>query len=222
MAYDSISDPSNPFTKTGLSREDVALLQYVTDAKAATGHDLVVTGTTVQSKVPGRCVNSPRRGHHLGRGSDMAKDTPRDDVADLRARLVNRLDCSAGPDGCWPFQGYRYPSGYGSLWFRPVQRAILTHRASWIVFRGEIPEDLHVLHSCDNPPCCNPAHLRLGTPADNGSDRAIRRRTANGQKTHCAHGHPFEGENLAFTWNGRRRCLTCERERHQRRRRPST
>lgn len=45
-----------------------------------------------------------------------------------------------------------------------------------MVFHGAIPDDLQVLHECDNPPCANPAHLKLGTNADNVRDRVVRGR----------------------------------------------
>jgi hypothetical protein len=45
-----------------------------------------------------------------------------------------------------------------------------SHRAAWKLTHGPIPDGLQVLHRCDNPPCCNPAHLFLGTQQDNIAD----------------------------------------------------
>jgi hypothetical protein len=45
------------------------------------------------------------------------------------------------------------------------------HRAAWELTNGPIPADQQVLHRCDNPACCNPAHLKLGTHFDNMQDR---------------------------------------------------
>lgn len=74
------------------------------------------------------------------------------------------------PDDCWTWIGSTDKDGYGH--FDSNSKTIAGHRASWIVHNGEIPNRLHVLHRCDNPPCCNPAHLFLGTHSDNMADGA--------------------------------------------------
>ncbi len=57
------------------------------------------------------------------------------------------------------------------------------HRASWQISFGPIPDGLQVLHTCDNPPCCNPAHLFLGTQLDNIYDMCAKgRHVKRGQK----------------------------------------
>lgn len=70
-------------------------------------------------------------------------------------------------EGCWLWRGYRNPDGYGKV----GHRSMSAHRIAWTATSGEIPRGMHVLHSCDNPPCCNPAHLWLGTHRENMADR---------------------------------------------------
>lgn len=61
--------------------------------------------------------------------------------------------------GCWEFTGYRTAKGYGTFYFNGKTQ--LAHRASWEMANGRIPNGLHVLHRCDNPPCIRPEHLFL-------------------------------------------------------------
>lgn len=70
-------------------------------------------------------------------------------------------------DGCWAWTGRLDDKGYARFEYGPHQ---LAHRVSWEIHNGPIPMGLCVLHTCDNPPCCNPAHLFLGTRHDNVRD----------------------------------------------------
>lgn len=83
-------------------------------------------------------------------------------------RFWNKVDRSGGDDACWIWTARARFAGYGQIWWHGhVERA---HRVAYELGRGPIPDGLFVLHSCDNPPCCNPAHLFLGTSKDNSDD----------------------------------------------------
>jgi hypothetical protein len=74
-----------------------------------------------------------------------------------------------GIDECWPWKATRR-NGYGRLSAARSGGLQGAHRIAWSLANGEIPAGLKILHHCDNPPCCNPQHLFLGTQADNVHD----------------------------------------------------
>lgn len=86
----------------------------------------------------------------------------------------SKIDRSAGPNACWPWTGAISDTGYGvfsenSRFFRP-------HRRAYEFTNGPIPPGLEICHTCDNPPCCNPAHLEALTHAENMAQMADRGR----------------------------------------------
>lgn len=92
------------------------------------------------------------------------------------ARLMSSFTPEPSPldTPCWSWNRGRFSNGYGAISVgNKIQKA---HRVSYRMFKGEIPEDALVTHRCDNPPCVNPAHLFLGTPQTNMTEKVERGR----------------------------------------------
>lgn len=104
-------------------------------------------------------------------------------MQDIKDRFLDKVMYT---DSCWIWTAATLHNGYGC--FRTDYRTESAHRVAWQLFRGPIPDDMHVLHKCDVRCCVNPSHLFLGTNADNIRDRnakgryprTIRRRLRNG------------------------------------------
>jgi hypothetical protein len=80
------------------------------------------------------------------------------------------------PTECWPWLAGCFDNGYGQ--FRLGKRKVKAHRCAYELTKGALPTGLLGCHSCDNRPCCNPAHVFPGTNADNAHDRDKKGRTS--------------------------------------------
>lgn len=87
-------------------------------------------------------------------------------------RIESRIDRSGGPDACHPWTRHRTRQGYGSWHGIAVHRIVLAQSLGRAIRLG-----YYACHTCDNPPCCNPAHLFEGTHTDNMRDAARKGRT---------------------------------------------
>lgn len=100
---------------------------------------------------------------------------PRSEHDDLQtAHLLWKIagNIKVTPSGCWEWAGFRTKAGYGSIYAsHPHGGSIVyAHRLVYSLCVSDIPEGMQILHNCDNPPCCNLAHLFLGTQLDNVID----------------------------------------------------
>ena len=117
------------------------------------------------------------------------------------------------PDECWVWAGYKAPRGYGKLYIGTGKPLGLAHRISWQLANGRpVPEGMYVCHKCDNPPCVNPAHLFIGTAADNNRDMCAKGRGVMQKKTHCPRGHEYTPENTYVHRGRNRHCRICAAE----------
>jgi hypothetical protein len=139
-------------------------------------------------------------------------------ITDRWAWFWGLVDRSGGDDACWPWTRSCNDGGYGTA--RVGKKFHLAHRYCYELLFGAPAAGLEVRHSCDNPPCCNPKHLVLGTHSDNMRDCVERGRDPRASKTHCVNGHAFTPQNTLVVYgpNGRagRHCRTCTRERMRR------
>lgn len=106
-------------------------------------------------------------------GDPLHTGTPKRGVG-LHERFWASIDQSGGSDSCWTWTAGGHVNGYGEL--RAGRRLVRAHRLAWEIANGPIPDRMHVLHSCDNPPCCNPLHLSVGTNTDNHRDMVNKQR----------------------------------------------
>lgn len=92
----------------------------------------------------------------------------------IKERIESMVDKCGG---CWNWKGHKSLFGYGQIKINGSQQ--MAHRVTYELYVGRIPKGLCVLHKCDNPSCCNPDHLFLGTMKDNVIDCMKKGRRSN-------------------------------------------
>ena len=113
--------------------------------------------------------------------------------------------------GCWNWTAYRDRQGYGR--FSLEGQIVRSHRVSWILHYGPVPDGMHVLHRCDNTSCCNWGHLFLGTHSDNMKDKEQKGRGLKGRTYSKEHRKKMSDSHKGLIpWN---KGLTYRLKNHQ-------
>ena len=112
--------------------------------------------------------------------------------SDLR-RFWSKVDMNNG--GCWNWRSGKSKKGYGYFSVKPFN--LQSHRVAWAISNPTNPSSgLMVMHKCDNPPCCNPDHLFIGTAQDNSDDMMSKGRHNPPRGERCSQ-HKLDRESVA-------------------------
>lgn len=104
---------------------------------------------------------------------------PRMDKATPAEKLDAYVDRSGGPDACWPWTRFCTKDGYGRM--SVGKQMVAAHRMAHHLATGDpLDRNIEIMHSCDNPPCCNPAHLSPGSHRENMAQMSERDRARRG------------------------------------------
>lgn len=150
-------------------------------------HNKKCAGTAFSTKVDVDCATCGRtfkaRPDNIAKGFGRFHNKACANIARKKS-LVDRFWAKVdrqGPDDCWLFTGARDGDGYGLITSEEGRdHQLRAPRVSYEIANGPIPAGRMVMHRCDNPPCVNPGHLRVGTTLENNRDKAAKGRAWRG------------------------------------------
>lgn len=137
-------------------------------------------------------------------------------IKSIKERLLEKI--IKDKNGCWNWTAFINKGGYSIIMIQGKPRR--GHRISYEEFIGEIPHKLDLDHLCRNRKCINPKHLEPVTRKENLRRSPLKPHLCGGaalakikkSKTHCLRGHPYTGQNLKMSSNGKWRvCRECNR-----------
>ena len=132
-------------------------------------------------------------------------------------QVMSHIGWDVTEHGCHEWRGNRNDQGYGTITHhKSGLHKARAHRVMYEIAHGPIPDGLHILHSCDNPPCVNPSHLRPGTDAENSADLIERQRHWLHGREVCGEGHDLTAPGATRNYADGSRCVECRRNRHAR------
>lgn len=112
----------------------------------------------------------------------LARAAKQSKAPTLEERFWSKVD-KKGPDECWPWMAAsrnKNKDAYGAFWMDGRHQP--ANRIALILSGVEVPPGMESCHRCDNPPCCNPSHLFVGTRQDNNADKVSKKRHVYGEK----------------------------------------